>query len=46
MILNSAGSTAIEYAIMIGMIAVFLVGVAALGNVLSVNKFNTFASYF
>ena len=43
---SSAGSTAIEYAIVIGMIAIFVIGIAALGASLSENQFNTFAGYF
>ena len=43
---NESGSVAIEYAILIGMIAIIAIGIAALGVSVGVGMFDTFAGYF
>ena len=43
---DEAGSVVIEYAILIGMIAIIAIGIAALGVSVSVGMFGTFAGYF
>ena len=43
---DEAGSVAVEYAILIGMIAIIAIGIAALGVSVGIGMFDTFAGYF